>query len=114
VNLVFSRPYLKQSMVIVANAEVGYVNDLNDLAGKKVAIVHSYASEEFLRTHYPKIIPVLVDTSMEALQRVASGEAYACIEGLGVVSYLIEKHEFKNIKVVGETPFRYDIGFCIS
>lgn len=111
-NLIFSRPYLKQSMVIVVDSGVGHVNDLNDLNGKKVAVVHSYASEEFLRTHYPKIIPVPTDTSLEALQKVASGEAYACIEGLSVASYLIEQHKLKNIKVAGETPFRYEIAFA--
>lgn len=111
-NLVFSRPYLKQTMVIVTNSRVGYVNDLNDLHGKKVAVVRSYASEEFLRTYYPKIIPVLADSSLEALKKVASGEAYACIEGLSIVSYLIEQHNLKNIKVVGETPFRYDLAFA--
>jgi signal transduction histidine kinase/ABC-type nitrate/sulfonate/bicarbonate transport system substrate-binding protein len=111
-SLIFSRPYLKQSMVIVADSGIGHVNDLNDLNGQKVAVVRSYASEEFLRTHYPKIIPVPADTSLEALQKVASGEAYACIEGLSVASYLIERHDLKNIKVAGETPFRYDIAFA--
>jgi len=111
-NLVFSRPFLKQSMVIVTNSRVGYINDLNDLSGKRVAVVRSYASEELLRTHYPKIIPVLADTSLEALQKVASGEVYACVEGLSVVSYLIERHDLKNIKVVGETPFRYELAFA--
>ncbi|ADR32810.1 histidine kinase [Sulfuricurvum kujiense DSM 16994] len=108
----FSRPYLKQTVVIVTNSNVGYVNDLNDLNGKKVAVVRSYASEEYLRTYYPKIIPVLADSSLEALKKVASGEAYACIEGLSVVSYLIERHNLKNIKVVGETPFRYELAFA--
>jgi len=111
-NLAFSRPYLKQSIVIVANSNVGYVNDLNDLIGKKVAVVRSHASEEFLRSHHPKIIPVMADTSLEALQSVASGEAYACIEGLGVVSHLIERHNLKHLKVVGETPYRYELAFA--
>lgn len=111
-HMAFSRPYIKQSMVIVTNSRVGYINDLSDLRGKKIAIVRSYASEEFLRTNYPTIIPVLTDTSLEALQKVSSGEVYGCIEGLSVVSYLIERHNLKNIKVVGETPFRYDIAFA--
>jgi signal transduction histidine kinase/ABC-type nitrate/sulfonate/bicarbonate transport system substrate-binding protein len=111
-SFLFSRPYLKQTMVIVTNAKVEYVNDLNDLNGKKVAVVRSYATEEYLRTYYPKIIPVLTDTSLEALQKVASGEVYGCVEGLSVASYLIERHNLKNIKVVGETPFRYEIGFA--
>ncbi|HBM35677.1 MULTISPECIES: ABC transporter substrate-binding protein [unclassified Sulfuricurvum] len=111
-NLLFSRPYLKQSIVIVAHSDVGFVNDLNDLGGKKVAVVRSYATEEFLREHYPKIIPVVADTSLEALQSVVSGEAYACIEGLGVVSHLIERHNLKRLKVVGETPYRYELAFA--
>jgi signal transduction histidine kinase len=111
-HMAFSRPYIKQSMVIVANSRVGYINDLSDLRGKKIAIVRSYASEEFLRINYPAIIPVLTDTSLQALQKVSSGEVYGCIEGLSVVSYLIERHNLKNIKVVGETPFRYDIAFA--
>jgi signal transduction histidine kinase/ABC-type nitrate/sulfonate/bicarbonate transport system substrate-binding protein len=111
-SLVFSRPYLKQTMVIVTDSGVGYINDLNDLKGKKVAVVSGYASEELLRSHYPTIMAVKVDSSLEALQKVASGEVYACIEGLGVVSYLMERHNLKNIKVVGETPFRYEIAFA--
>lgn len=111
-SLVFSRPYLKQSIVIVADGDVGFVNDLGDLKGKKVAVVRSYASEELLRTYYPDIIPVIVDTSLEALQKVASGEAYACIEGLGVASYLMERHNLKQLKVVGETPYRYELAFA--
>ena len=110
--ILFSRPYLKQSIVIVANSNVGYISDLNDLSGKKVAVVRSYASEEFLRDYYQNILPVMADTSLEALQKVDSGEAYACIEGLGVVSYLIERHNLKHLKVVGETPFQYDLGFA--
>jgi len=111
-SLLFSRPYLKQSVVIVADADVGYVNDLNDLNGKKVSVVRSYATEEYLRTYYPKIIPVVADTSLEALQRVSSGEAYACIEGLGVVSHLIERHHLKRLKIVGETSYRYELAFA--
>jgi signal transduction histidine kinase/ABC-type nitrate/sulfonate/bicarbonate transport system substrate-binding protein len=111
-SLAFSRPYLKQTMVIVADSGVGYINDLNDLKGKKVAIVNGYASEELLRSRYPAIIPVKVDSSLEALQSVASKEVYACIDGLGVVSYLMERHNLKNIKVVGETPLRYEIAFA--
>lgn len=110
--LLFSRSYLKQSIVIVSNSDVGYVNDLGDLEGKKVAVVRSYATDDILRDRYPKIIPVMVDSSLEALKKVSSGEAYACIEGLGVVSYLIERHGLKHLKVVGETPYQYELAFA--
>lgn len=111
-SLAFSRPYLKQSIVVVANSHVGYVNNLGDLEGKKVAVVRSYYTEDILRDQYPKIIPVLVNSPLEALQKVSSGEAYACLEGLGVASYLIERHGFRHLKVVGETPYQYELAFA--
>jgi signal transduction histidine kinase len=77
-----------------------------------VAVVRSYATEEILRRQYPKIIPVLADSSLEALQKVASGEAYACLEGLGTVSYLMDRHTLRHLKVVGETPYQYELAFA--
>ena len=111
-SLVFSRSYLKQSIVIVANSNVGFVNDLADLEGKKVAVVRSYATEGILRERYPGIIPVLTDNALEALKKVATGEAYACIEGLSTVSYLIDRHGLRHLKVVGETPYQYELAFA--
>jgi len=107
----FSQPYMKQSIVIVADSGVGFVKDLDDLNGKKVAIVRSYATEEFLRKSHPLIRPVFVETANEALQKVQSGKAYAAIEALSIVSYLIERNNLKGLKIVGETEFEYDLAF---
>jgi len=108
----FSRPYMKQSIVIVANSDVGYVHDLEDLQGKKIAVVRSYVTEEFLRKEHPKIQIVLAETSLDALKKVSSGEADACLEGLNVVSYLLDRHNLKGLKVVGETPYQYELAFA--
>lgn len=107
----FSHPYMKQSIVIIANSDVGYVNNLDDLHGKKVAIVRSYATEEFVRKNHPMIRMVLVDTAYDALKKVQRGEAYAALEALGVGSYLIERYNLKGLKVVGETKDEYNLAF---
>ena len=111
-DLYFSRPYMKQSIVIVANSDVGYVHDLDDLQGKKIAVVRSYATEEFLKTNHPHIQTILTETSLEALKKVSMGEADACLEGLNIVSYLIDRHDLKGLKVVGETPYQYELAFA--
>lgn len=108
----FSRPYMKQSIVIVANSHVGYVHGIDDLMGKKVAVVQSYATEEFLEKNHPNIHIVRAKTSLDALRMVANGEVYACLEGLNVVSYLMERHELKKLKVVGETSYTYELAFA--
>lgn len=111
-DLHFSRPYMKQSIVIVARSDVGYVHDLGDLQGKKIAVVRSYATEEFLKKDHPQIQIVLAETSLDALKKVSSGEADACLEGLNVVSYLMERYDLKGLKVVGETPYQYELAFA--
>ena len=107
-----SRPYMKESIVIIAKSNVGYVNDLKDLQGKKIAVVESYATEELLKKEYPHIKIVLAQTPLEALKKVASGEADACIEGLNVVSYLLDLYDVKGLKVVGETSYQYELTFA--
>ncbi|MGZ5207557.1 MAG: ABC transporter substrate-binding protein [Sulfuricurvum sp.] len=108
----FSHPYMKQSIVIVANSDVGYVHGLDDLQGKKIAVVQSYATEEFLKKDHPKIQIVLAETSLDALKKVSSGEADACLEGLNVISYLLDRHNLKGLKIVGETPYQYELAFA--
>ena len=112
-DLHLSRPYMKESIVIVANSEVGYVNDLNDLKGKKIAVVRSYSTEELLKRKYPHIQRILAETPLEALKKVSNGEADACIEGLNVVSYLMDLYDLKGLKVVGETPYQYEFTFAV-
>lgn len=107
----FSQPYMRQSIVMVADSSVGFVNNLDDLNGKKVAIVRSYATEEFLRKNHPLIRPIVVENAYEALQKVKEKEAYAAIEALSIVSYLIERNNLKGLKIVGETEYEYNLAF---
>ena len=108
----FSRPYMKQSIVIVANSNIEYVNQLDDLEGKRVAVVRDYATYEYLTKYHPNIQAVVVETSLEALQAVVKGNADACLEGLNIVSYLMDRHHLKGLKVVGETPYEYELAFA--
>jgi signal transduction histidine kinase len=51
-------------------------------------------------------------TSLDALKAVEKGDADACLEGLNVVSYLMERYDLKGLKVVGETPYQYELAFA--
>ncbi|MCX6073022.1 MAG: ABC transporter substrate-binding protein [Campylobacterales bacterium] len=111
-DLHLSNSYMKESLVIVANSNVGYVHDLNDLRGKRIAVARSYATDLFLKKEYPKLQIILSETPLDALKKVSAGEADACVEGLSVVSYLINQYDLKGLKVVGETPYQYEYAFA--
>lgn len=110
--LLFSKSYMKQSIVVVADSDVGYVNGLDDLAGKTISVIHGSAAEELLRENYPRLKLEAADNALAALKMVADGKVYACVSGLNTASYLIERNNLKHLKVVGETPFQYELAFA--
>ncbi len=110
----FSRPISRQSIVIVSQSNVGYINDINDLVGKKVAVAKTYNSEYILKKHYPQIEVVEVATPLEALRAVSENRAYATVDAIGVSSYLREKYNIKNVKISGETPYTSEVAFAFK
>ena len=97
--MAFSKPFTNIPSVIFTRSDYPYINGLNGLLGKKVAMVKSYAVSEFLLREYPDFEPVLFDTPLEALQAVSLGNADAFVETLAVGIYFIHKQGLVNLKV---------------
>jgi len=97
--MAFSKPFTNIPSVIFTRSDYPYLNGLNGLMGKKVAMVRGYAVSEFLTREYPDFIPVLFDTPLEALQAVSLGDAEAFVETLAVGVYYIHKQGLANLKV---------------
>jgi serine phosphatase RsbU (regulator of sigma subunit)/ABC-type amino acid transport substrate-binding protein len=97
--LAFSKPFTNVPSVIFTRSDYPYLNGLNDLLGKKVAMVKNYAVTDFLTREYPGFKTVLFDTPLEALQAVSLGDADAFVETLAVGIYFIHKQGLANLKV---------------
>jgi serine phosphatase RsbU (regulator of sigma subunit) len=97
--MAFSKPFTNIPSVIFTRADYPYLNGLNGLSGKKVAMVRGYAVSEFLTREYPDFIPALYDNSLQALQAVSLGDADAFVETLAVGVYFIRKQGLANLKV---------------
>ncbi len=97
--MAFSQPFTNIPSVIFTRSDYPYLNGLNGLLGKKVAMVKGYAVSDFLTREYPDFVPVLFDTPLQALQAVSLGNADAFVETLAVGVYFIRKQGLANIKV---------------
>ena len=97
--MAFSKPFTNIPSVIFTRSDYPYLNGLNGLMGRKVAMVRGYAVSEFLIREYPDFVPVLFDTPLEALQAVSLGDADAFVETLAVGVYFIRKQGLANLKV---------------
>ncbi len=109
----FTEPYLSIPTVIFTRTDVNYA-DLTTLKGHLVAAVEGYAVRDFLAEEYPEIVLVPVRNLEHGLNILSEGRAYAYIDALAPGSYALNRLGFRNIHVVGETPFRYEMSMAAS
>jgi signal transduction histidine kinase/ABC-type nitrate/sulfonate/bicarbonate transport system substrate-binding protein len=105
----FTPVYLDMAINIFSNADVAYLGDLNALHGERVAVVRDYALHDWLRQDYPDLDLFLVNNIKEGLHAVASGAAFAFIDNLINTSYYIGETGLTQIKVAGETSYRFQL-----
>lgn len=105
----FTRPYIRSPMVVVTNQTIDFLDGVNDLHGKKVAVVTDYASHEWLKTHHPELQLLNVDSTIDGLKKVALGEAFAFVDNLASVSFLIKQEGLVNLKISGQLPYSFDL-----
>jgi len=99
--LSFTQPYLYFKAAIVTQWDSYQVSQLEDLAGKQVALIKNYALSELILKQEPSIHPVYVETILDGLEAVTNHEAVAIVSDLGSVSYKIRQYKMNNLEVAG-------------
>ena len=91
--LLFTEPYLSYPLVIIAREGTPLIGGLEDLRGKKVAVVKFLFIYSSLTHDHADLNLEFVETQNvgENLEAVSTGRADACIINLAVASYLIQK-----------------------
>jgi len=98
--LLFTEPYIPYETALVSQ-ETQHFSTLKALKGRRVALVKSYVSTELVLRKQPNIIPIYVDTVLDALKAVVKGDAVATIGDMGSLSYKMRTFAFSTLKVTG-------------
>lgn len=101
----FTKPYIKIPIVIATQMNIPYISGMDELSGRKVAIVESYAIDYWIPKDFPGIRLVRVKTALEGLQLLQSGEVYAYIDNLLIIGDYQAKMQITNIKIAGQTQY---------
>lgn len=99
--ITFTKNYTSNPLVLVVNAQNTDIKTLEDLSFKKIAVISNYATAEGLDKRFPNVEQVSVKNAAEGLNAVSVGNADAFIEGIGPVTYLINKNFIPNVKIIG-------------
>ncbi|WDP90278.1 MAG: PAS domain S-box protein [Desulfobacter sp.] len=113
--LLFSSVYMKIPIVIIAPLTLGTGVTLDDLSGKKIAVVAGSATEEFVRQYSGAKLNVLAAQSVEeGLRMAAFGQADAYVGSLAVASHYITRQGITNLKLAGTTDLNYDLRIGVN
>ncbi|WP_268796780.1 transporter substrate-binding domain-containing protein [Pseudomonas huanghezhanensis] len=106
----FSRPYLDNSFVLVTRKRPSSPANLEQLAGKRVALALGSPLLEYLKEAWPDIYPVEVDNPSQALDMLAHGRVEGAITSLLSASYYLSSRALQDslqMRVtVGNVPAR--------
>jgi len=110
----FTKPYLKlNSVVITSNINRNQNIQLNDLNGKKIAVVEGYFWNDLLPNDYPEVEIVTVPNLATGLQETALGTVDAFLGSFATASNYIDERDITNLHVAGKSPYQIDYGSMI-
>ncbi|WP_286269147.1 transporter substrate-binding domain-containing protein [Thalassotalea hakodatensis] len=105
----FSKPYFFALDYFFIRKDLE-VYDLSDLNGKRVALPKGYAHQKIIKTHFPHIKIVEVNTFGDAIDAVLENEADMLYDTYGALIYTLEKEgintivPFKSTRHIGKNP----------
>ncbi len=110
----FTQSILPNPIVVIMQEGSPYVHSLRQLNTKKIAIIKEYGYTSKIKERYPDHGFYEVENIQEGLEAVSEGKYDAMLTTMALGSYMIKDMQLSNIRVVGRTEFRTQIGFAVN
>ncbi len=109
-----SKMYSKFPMVIITGSKYSYVNNLNDLKNKVIAVPKYYTSYNFIKKNYPNIKILETSNIQEALILVEKGKADAFVGHIATSIFYISLLHLNDLKISGSTLFDFEHHYLVQ
>lgn len=100
----FTSPYVKTPLVIATKTGLPFIDNLNNIQNKKLGIVKNYSTEELLKTKYPNINLIAVDSIQEGLAQVQQEKLFGFLDNSIVINHEIQKNHLNDVVISGQFP----------
>ncbi len=108
----FTKPYMSFPMVIVTLDEEPFIDGIEALHNRVVGVVKSYASHDLLTRNHPDLQLRPSQNVRKGLEAVSNGQTYAFVGNLAVVGQVIRDEGLSNLKISGQTPYRFELSMA--
>jgi PAS domain S-box-containing protein len=109
----FTKPYLEAPLVVVTKLDVPFINDINDLKNKKVAITKGYAFVELLKNKYPFLNIIEVDNINDGFNKVNNQQLDVFIGTFPSVGYSLQLGHQGELKIAGKLEEKWELGIGV-
>ncbi|NGF30331.1 transporter substrate-binding domain-containing protein, partial [Klebsiella pneumoniae] len=92
----FSRPYLENSYVLLTRKAADAPSNLEQMAGKRLAITLGNPLESLLRRDFPEVQLVKASDTFRASELLAQGQVEGAVNSLVVANYLLSSSMFQD------------------
>lgn len=112
-HLNFSQAYISSPLIIVMKNDEHYVENIDQIKQKKIALIKEYGYVPKIINQYPDVNFLSVATIQDGLTAVSTGKIDALIATLAQASYHISELGINNVRIVGKTEFTTQLAFGI-
>jgi PAS domain S-box-containing protein len=109
----FSKPYISFPIVIATRKSGPFVDNLADLAGKRVGVVKGYVTQDFLELDHPELSLVKVKDVATGLDILERGQVEAFVDNLGVITFEVDRQNRTGIKIAAPTKYSFELSFGV-
>ena len=109
--LQFTQAYLSSPVIAVMRDKEDYVDNINQIRQRRLALIKGYGYNPTILRSYPNIKFFEADTIQQGLTAVSTGEIDALLCPLAQASYYISNQGINNVRIVVKTEFMTNVGF---
>lgn len=109
----FTSDYLKIPLVIATKTGVPFINNIESIKDKSIAITKGYAFAEILRNRYPTLNIIYVDSISEGLKKVSQDEVFGYIGTLASIGYKFQTQFNGELKIAGKFDDNWKLGIAV-
>lgn len=113
-NVLYTTSYSSSPVVIVMRETETYVENLQHIKNKKIAIIKDYGNTVEILEKHPNIPFLSVDTVQEGLIAVSTGEIDGMLINAAQAIFHIKQIGLNNIRIVGKTDVETRLAFAIN
>jgi len=102
-----TQTFVSFPFVVVTTRKQAFVDSLESLKGKTIAVPKFYTSYNYLKKFYPSIKIIATDSILEALEMVRQGKADAFLGHMATAMYYVGHYYSQDLHIAGKIDFSF-------